>query len=305
MHACGHDAHTAMLLGAGILLNKVQQKLPGRVLLVFQPAEENSPVGGAIPMIQDGVFDRYQPDVIFGQHVWPDLPVGEIGIRSGPIMGNSDLFKVRIKGAGGHASMPHQTTDAIIVANSIIMNLQTIVSRNVNPLDSAVLSIGKIEGGSRHNVIAETVTFEGTVRTYRSEVKEEVKKRLISIVEGGAESLKASAEIEYLDGYPATVNTPEWAERIRTTAHQLLGSSSTLEIEPSLGGEDFGRFLLRYPGAFFWLGTALPNNEKQKPLHHSQFQIDERSLSLGVEMMAQAAIDTLFQLDEGKSEYDK
>src|SRR5215208_2109215 len=210
MHACGHDAHAAMLVGAGCLLNAVKDELPGRVLLVFQPAEEASPTGGARRMMKEGVFGEHRPEVIFAQHVSPELPVGRIGVRRGAITGASDRFKVTIEGEGGHASKPHQTIDAIVVANQVINSLQTVVSRDVDPLRSAVLTVGKIRGGTRYNAVAQRATLEGTIRTFGSETKETVKERFHSLVGGVAESMEASAHIKYWDGYPATVNTPEW-----------------------------------------------------------------------------------------------
>ena len=299
MHACGHDAHTAMLVGAGWLLDDVKDELPGRVLLVFQPAEENSPTGGARRMMKDGVFREHRPDVIFAQHVSPDLPVGQVGVRGGPMTGASDRFEVIIEGEGGHASKPHQTIDAIVVANQVINSLQTVVSRDVDPLRSAVLTVGKLRAGTRYNAIAQRATLEGTIRTFSPETKETVKVRFHAIIGGVAESMEASARIKYLDGYPATVNTPEWAGLVRKTAQDLLGRDATPEIEPSLGGEDFGRFLLEYPGAYFRLGTASPNTRDKRRLHDSRFDIDEAALGPGTELLAQLAIDTLYQLENG------
>ena len=296
MHACGHDVHTAMLLGAGAVLNNRKKELKGTILLVFQPAEENAPTGGAKQMMEDGVFDPYKPDVILAQHVWPDLPVGQFGIMPGPIMGNSDRFKIVIKGASGHASMPHQTVDAIVVANQVISALQTIVSRNVDPMDSAVITIGKIEGGYRYNVVADEVTLEGTARTFRDETKALVKDRLHTIVKGIVDAMGANADIQYWDGYPATVNTPEWADLVKATASRLFGESSVPSLQPSMGGEDFGRFLQKYPGVYYWLGTS--TGEGQKPLHDPQFKVNEDAIPIGIELMAQAALDALNQLQE-------
>jgi len=298
MHACGHDAHTAMLVGAGWLVNDIREGLPGRVLLLFQPAEEASPTGGARQMMKDGVFREHRPQVIFAQHVWPELPAGQIGVRGGPMTGTSDRFRVTIKGRGGHASKPHQTIDAIVVANQVINGLQTVVSRDVDPLRSAVLTIGKIRAGTRYNAIAQRATLEGTIRTFGSHTKERVKDRFHSIVGGVAESMEASAHITYWDGYPATVNTPVWAERVRKSAQDLLGPDATPEIEPSLGGEDFGRFLLDYPGAYFRLGTAFSNASEKRRLHDSRFDIDEAALQPGAELLAQLAVDTLYQLED-------
>jgi amidohydrolase len=204
---------------------------------------------------------------------------------------------VTIEGAGGHASKPHQTIDAIVVANQVINSLQTVVSRDVDPLHSAVLTVGKIRAGTRYNAIAQRATLEGTIRTFSPDTKETVKERFHTIVRGVAGSMEASVRIRYLDGYPATVNTPEWAERVRKTAQELLGDGATPEIEPSLGGEDFGRFLLEYPGAYFRLGTASPNTIDKRRLHDSRFDIDEAALGPGTELFAQVAADSLYQLD--------
>ncbi|MCP3027229.1 M20 family metallopeptidase [Halobacillus sp. A5] len=293
MHACGHDAHIAMLLGAGAALQKIQQDIHGTVLLVFQPAEETSPYGGSQPMMEDGVFDEYIPDVIFGQHVWPGLPVGQVGIRDNEMMGASDRFKVTVKGKGGHASMPHDGNDALIITNQIISSLQTIVSRNVNPLDSAVVTIGRIEGGYSYNVIPDEITFEGTIRTFKTEVKEKVKQRFHTIIEQTCEAFEGSSDIQYFDGYPATINTPEWAEQARISAKSILGEASVPEVDPALAGEDFSRFLLKYPGAFIWLGTQIEDAENQKPLHDPGFLLNEKALPIGSEFLAKVALDTL------------
>ncbi|MBM7552005.1 M20 metallopeptidase family protein [Thalassobacillus pellis] len=296
MHACGHDAHTAMLLGAGYTLRQMKEQINGTVLLVFQPSEENAPVGGAQQMMDDGIFSEYRPDVIYGQHVWPTLPVGEIGVRDKEMMGASDRFKVTVTGRGGHASMPQESNDAIIITNQIISSLQTIVSRNVDPLEAAVVTIGKIEGGYRYNVIADKVTLEGTVRTYLPQIKEKVKDRLHTIIRQTASAFDGNAEIEYLDGYPATINTPKWANQVRMSAQELLGEQATPDVAPVLAGEDFSRFLQNIPGAFIWLGTQIPDKENQKPLHDPRFQLDEHALPNGCKLLAKVAIDTLTNL---------
>ncbi|WP_143414432.1 M20 metallopeptidase family protein [Halobacillus massiliensis] len=296
MHACGHDAHTAMLLGAGYALSRLKHEIKGTVLLVFQPAEEVSPYGGAKPMMDAGVFDEFKPDVIYGQHVWPSLPVGQMGIRDKEMMGASDRFKVTIKGRGGHASMPHDGNDALIMTNQVISSLQTIVSRNVNPLESAVVTIGKIEGGYSYNVIPDQVTFEGTVRTYKKEVKNLVKDRFHTIIKQTVEAFNGEAVIDYYDGYPATINTPKWAQLARDSARNLLGEDSVPEVAPALAGEDFSRFLLEYPGAFIWLGTQIEDQPNQKPLHDPGFKINEKALPIGSSYLTQVAIDTLNKL---------
>ena len=295
MHACGHDAHTAMLLGVGKLLQQQKGQIAGTVLLIFQPAEENAPTGGAEQMMADGVFDRYQPDVILAQHVWPGLPAGQVGVIDGPIMGNSDRFHVTIHGSGGHASMPHQTIDAIVIANQVMSAIQTIISRNANPMDSGVITIGKISGGYRYNVVADSVVLEGTIRSLSDETKKLLKKRFHEGVKGTAEMMGGSCEIEYLDGYPATVNTKRWAEVVRDSATKQLGAEGVPEVIGSMAGEDFGRFLKKYEGVYYWLGTSV--GETQKPLHDPGFMIDEQALSIGTGLMAQAALDVLAELN--------
>lgn len=301
MHACGHDAHTAMLITAGRILQQTRAEWSGTVLLLFQPAEEKSPEGGARKMMEDGVFADYQPDVIFGQHVWPDLPVGTIGVRNAEMMGASDRFTLTVRGAGGHASMPHQAVDAVTAAGHIIAGLQTIVSRNVDPLESAVVTVGKINGGYAHNVVADEVVLEGSVRTFKPHIKERVKNRFAEVAEGMARSLGAEADISYLDGYPATVNTPEWAEVVRSQAERVLGLGGVPEVAPSLGAEDFSRFLLKYPGCFYWLGTASPDGQNQRPLHDARFGIDESALAIGVKVMVSSALSALQILEEKRS----
>ncbi|MDG5471486.1 M20 family metallopeptidase [Jeotgalibacillus sp. ET6] len=296
MHACGHDAHTAMLMGTAALLNRNKEEIAGKVLLVFQPAEELGPVGGASVMMEDGLFKKHEPDVIFAQHMWPDLQVGEVGVMAGPVMGNSDQFTLTIKGAGGHASMPHQGKDAIVIAAQVINHLQTIVSRNVDPLESAVVTFGTIQGGDRYNVIPSSVTIEGTVRTNRDDVKEKVKNRLQKSIDGFAMANEVEIELNYSDGYPATMNSPEWEETVRSAVHSLLGEHATPHVNPSLGGEDFGRFLQRYPGFYIWLGTAIPERSIQKPLHDAEFDVNEESLVIGTELLAQLACDALKRL---------
>src|SRR5699024_1795675 len=215
MHACGHDAHMAILLGTGKILSKNKSQIKGRVLLVFQPSEEKSPVGGAKPMLDDGVFDDYQPDVIYGLHVWPDLPVGQFGIRDAEMMGASDSFSITIAGTGGHASMPQTTRDPILTAAHLIVNLQSIVSRSLDPLQASVVTTSMIHGGSARNIIPNEVKLEGSIRTYQKEIKDKLKERFFEIAEGVAEVYQNDIQIEYNDGYPATINTPKWAKLAR------------------------------------------------------------------------------------------
>ncbi|AIY04542.1 carboxypeptidase [Planococcus sp. PAMC 21323] len=296
MHACGHDAHTAMLLGVGKLLHEQKADIAGTVLLIFQPAEENAPTGGSEQMMADGIFDQYKPDVLIAQHVWPGLPAGQVGVIDGAIMGNSDRFQVTIHGAGGHASMPHQTVDAIIIATQVMSAVQTIVSRNANPMDSGVITFGKITGGYRYNVVADTVVLEGTIRSLSDDTKKLLKKRFHEVVQGTAQMMGGSCDIDYSDGYPATINTKRWAKVVRESAKRQLGDKGTPEVIGSMAGEDFGRFLKKYEGVYYWLGTSV--GENQKPLHDPGFMIDEQALLVGTELMAKAALDVLAELNK-------
>ena len=296
MHACGHDAHTSMLLHAGKILNENKDKIKGTILLIFQPAEELSPIGGAKRMLEDGVFDEYTPDMLLAQHVWPDLEVGKFGIMAGPIMGNSDRFKITITGSGGHASMPHSTTDAIIVANQVVSALQTIVSRNTDPMQPAVVTVGRFDAGTKHNVIAETAELEGTIRTQSDATKVLTKKRFFEIVEQVTSAMGADVEIEFYDGYPATVNDIEWAAQLKKSITNLYGEEATPALLPSLAGEDFSRFLKEYPGVYYWLGTSV--GQGQKPLHNPAFRLNEDAFEYGITAMVNMAVDSLNKLAE-------
>src|SRR5699024_1923600 len=291
MHACGHDAHTSMLIHAGKILNDNKKDLKGTILLIFQPAEELSPTGGSQRMMDDGVFNEYEPEMLLAQHVWPDLEVGKFGVMAGPIMGNSDKFKIIIKGYGGHAYITHSTTDALITANQVVNVLQTLVSRNANPMEPAVLTVGRFEAGTKHNVIAETAELEGTIRTQSDETKAMMKKRFFEVVENVVHSMGAECEIIFDDGYPATVNDERWASALRQSLVKLYGESAVPSLQPSLAGEDFSRFLQKYPGVYYWLGTSV--GEGQKPLHNPAFRLNEDAFKYGITGMVNMAVDTL------------
>ncbi|MBN2827579.1 MAG: amidohydrolase [Tissierellales bacterium] len=296
MHACGHDAHTAMVIGAAhYLLSKVSE-LKGTVLLIFQPSEEVAPTGGAQKMMDDGLFSEFSPDIIFAQHVWPQLPVGKIGIRSGIIMGSSDKFEIIIKGKGGHASAPHQGNDTIVCVGQLISAFQSIVSRNLDPHEIAVITIGTVNAGSRYNILAEEARMSGTVRTLDPIIREYIKDRIKTISENIAKAMDMSIELEYIQGYPATINNHHAVRFTRQISNEMFGAEFCVEIEPQLTAEDFSVFLKKYPGCYFLLGTG-KNEKNDAPLHDPYFDIDEQALEIGYILLGQLALSYGNNLD--------
>ncbi|MCX7973922.1 MAG: amidohydrolase, partial [Candidatus Aminicenantes bacterium] len=239
-HACGHDGHMAILMGTAKILAEMKHQLPGRIVLIFQPAEERPP-GGAAQMIEEGALEGV--DAIFGLHLWQPLPTGKIGLIKGPMMANSDEFRIIVRGKGGHGSMPHQTVDPILVAAQIVINVQSIVSRNIDPLKPCVISFGTIDGGTAFNIIPDEVRLRGTVRSFESEVQALAEKRLREIAEKTAQAFGATAFLEYKRGFPAVVNHPEAVDFVIKVAKSLFGENCLQSINPVMGGEDFAYYL--------------------------------------------------------------
>lgn len=289
MHACGHDAHTAMLLGAAHELTARRSELRGRILFIFQPSEETAPLGGAKPMMEDGLFERYKPDVLLAQHVWPKLPTGRFGVKAGPVMGASDKFTIMLTGKGGHAAMPHQSADVLVAASQIVTAAQTIVSRNVDPLEQAVVTFGTLHAGTRYNVLPEQAHLEGTVRSFNPVIQGRVQQRLQEIVCYTAQAMGVHANFHYERGYPATINDEDTARFVRETLVQKYGAASCPPVAPSMAGEDFSRFLERYPGVYYWLGVGGADGNAL-PLHDPAFDLDEAALRLGYTAMVQLAL---------------
>ncbi|QOR36585.1 amidohydrolase [Clostridium sp. 'deep sea'] len=283
MHACGHDSHTAMLMTTIKFVKDHLHEYNGCFRFLFQPAEETPP-GGAIQLIDDAALQGV--DYVYGLHCSPEVPVGSISVIDGPMMAAADKFEATIIGKGGHGASPHQTVDAVVLAAQVINNLQTIVSRNVNPQHAAVLTIGQINGGFRFNVIAEKVELAGTVRTLLPEVRELVKSRIEEVIANTVKAQGGDYQFTYTNGYPPLINHKESVDVLRNVGNKLLGEGKVIEIPfASMLGEDFAYYVQDKPGSFFRLGTKLKQGE-QYPLHHSKFTIEEDALTYGIKMFA-------------------
>ncbi len=302
MHACGHDGHTAIALGTAYYLWHHRQELPGTVKILFQPAEEGP--GGAKPMIEAGVLENPPVDGILGLHIWNNLPLGTIGVKAGPLMGAVEIFNCRITGKGGHGAIPQQTIDGVVVGAQVVNALQTIVSRNIDPLDSAVVTIGKFQAGHAPNVIANEAELTGTVRYFNPKLENFIHDRINQIIKGVCECHGATYTLDYKKYYPPVVNDPAMTELVRAVATETI-EADVMPDCATLAAEDMSFFLQAVPGCFFFLGSANPSKGLNYPHHHPRFDFDETVLGAGVEMFVRCTDRFFAGLVQPSLAYDR
>lgn len=289
MHACGHDGHTAMLLGAARIFSEIKDEIEGTIKLVFQPSEES--VQGARLMLEEGILGGV--DGAFAMHLWADMPLGRISLEDGPRMASADIFKITVKGRGGHGSLPHQGVDALVAASAIVMNLQSIASRETTPMEPTVVSVGTMRAGTRFNVIANEAVLEGTTRSFNPGTRNNFPNMIERIVKSTAEAYRAEASLEYTFGTAPTINDPKCAALGQGSVEKLFGGDALMKMEKVTGGEDFALFLEKVPGAIAFIGARNEEKGAAYPHHHERFNIDEDSLEIGTALYVQYGVDFL------------
>lgn len=285
-HCCGHDAHTANLLAVARILNELREEIEGTVLLVFQPGEEKLPGGGKL-LTETGILQKFGVDAIYGLHTSPMHPAGTVATKAGPLMASTSEFEVEIIGKGGHAARAHEAIDPIVLASQFINSIQTIASRNVDPTEPVVVTIGKIEGGSAHNIIPESVKLWGTARTLSTETEKLVTEKLESTAKGITLAAGGNYKFEFNRGYPPVINTAKETEAIFRTARKLLDENKIIELlRPVMAGEDFAFYQKEFPGAFFFVGSASKKADSNYPWHHPKYNVDDQFFETATPLMA-------------------
>ncbi|HYG63976.1 MAG TPA: amidohydrolase [Thermoanaerobaculia bacterium] len=296
-HACGHDIHTSVQLGVASVLTAMRDRIPGTILFIFQPAEEGPPAGergGADLMLEEGVFKDGKPAAIFALHAFPDLPLGQVGYNPGPTMAAVDQFVIKIKGRQAHGAYPHLSVDPVVTAAQAVLALQTIRSRNLSAFEPSVVTVGIVRGGERFNIIPGEVHLEGTVRTYNSQAREDVERRMREILDGVTRAAGATFEMEYKKNAPATVNDPGLTRTAGALLQSALGADNVKVVEPSMAGEDFAYFANEVPGFYYRLGVVRPGTTSGG-LHTPTFRADDGAVAVGIHAMARLLVDFLHE----------